>query len=285
MTQSFTNLTFDPSIYNRPLMFSLASGIALGQALLVNVPTGGTVAIKKSANRLRKSVQTAQEAWGERQRQNNTPSGPDPRIVDQEGDSSWRALEMRLQACALLPSYPGSKSRRAAAILQLLFGSGGLSFLCETYSVQWATMDTLLKRIDMEGLAHEIDIICGREYLDQIRSIHPRYQKMVQEMFQRESGGSDLREPLRDLGRCIVDYATKVVALADPDDAESTELVERALRPILTHRETMSERRAASSATPDAPASAEASPLSESRPDLHPISGRPDGAPASIPPQ
>lgn len=285
MTQSPTNLTFDPSIYTRRLLLSLPGGITLGQALLANMPTGATLAIKKSANRLRKCMQAGQEAWAERQRQNNTPAGTDPRVVDQEGDSSWRALVMRLQACTLLPSYPGSKSRRAATILQLLFGNGGLGFLCETYSVQWATMDMLLKRIDTEGLAHEIDIICGREYLDQIRSVHPRYQKMVQEMLQRESGGSDLREPIRDLNRCIVDYATKVVALADLDDAESIELVERALRPILTHRETVSERRAASPAAPSAPADAEASSLSESRPDLHPISGRPDGAPASIPPQ
>lgn len=251
--------SFDPSIYTRAPLINRASGIALAQTLLEAMPKGAPAHVKKAAERLRRAAEDAQAAWAQRQRGTNQPSEEDTRAVDQEADSSWSGLRLRLQGYASLPPQRYPAAKRALELLYILFGTDGLSFLKEQYPIQWANMDTLLKRIEADGLDKEIDQLCGKEFLQQIRDVHPRYAKMVQSMLRREdASGPDLRENLRAISRAVVDYASKVVALVDGDDPESIAMVRAALRPIEQHRELAASRRSVAEPSGDPPGGAPA---------------------------
>lgn len=105
--------------------------------------------------------------------------GESTRAVDSDADASWSALRMRLEAYALLPASDFAMAPRAEALLGILFGDGGLAFLRERYPVQFTLADTILKRIDEDGLQAEIDALAGPEFLQNIRTQHKRYDGMV----------------------------------------------------------------------------------------------------------
>lgn len=90
-------------------------------------------------------------------------------LLDQEADACWGALRMRLQAYVVLPPSRFPNAKRAQALVITLFGSAGLAFLTSTDTVEAATMDTLLQRIDADGLQPQIDELCGPDFLAAIR--------------------------------------------------------------------------------------------------------------------
>jgi hypothetical protein len=223
---------FDPSLYTRAPILTIATGIALSHALVSACPDIMPDAVKKSAKHLHKVSKKAQDAWAERLRLDASVADVDTRALDVETDASWSALRARLLAYADLPAARFPKARRAAEIVDGLFGAEGLGFLRDAYPVQWSTMDTLLQRIDDEGTAADIDALAGPEFLKNIRHIHPRYGKMVKAIFQADASGPNLIEQVRALQRAIVSYATKVCATVEDDDAKTAAAAALALAPI-----------------------------------------------------
>src|SRR5690606_20447386 len=128
----------------------------------------------------------------------------------------------RLTAFSVLPVEDYPKAARAAELVVVLFGSDGLSFLKEAYPIQYATMDTLLKRIDADSLQKEIDDLAGPEFIRAIRKVMPRYGEVVGAMLKRDNAsGQNLLEHVRTIQRGIVDYATKVCGTVDEDEPET----------------------------------------------------------------
>jgi hypothetical protein len=118
-------------------------------------------------------------------------------------------------------------------------------------------METILSRIDNDGLRKDIDVIAGPEFLEQIRFAHAAYKPMVQAMLRRDTKGEvNLLEHVRGMGRAIVDYATKICGTADEDDKASVTAVRKALQPIVAHREAAGRRG-------DSAASGDAEPVTE----------------------
>ena len=114
-------------------------------------------------------------------------------------------------------------------------------------------MNVLLKRIDSEGMADDINKLAGPEFLQHIRNVHPRYEAMVQASLQREAGAENLLEHVRLIQRAIVAYATRVSATVEDDDDASAETARDALAAIEKMRLTASNKRGAT-ASPEAPA-------------------------------
>lgn len=230
--------TFDPSVYVRPPALTVESGLSLARALVGTMPRGMSAVIKKSAERLARAADSAQEALMRRQREQNSPR-EDDRALDVETDQAWRSLFGRLEHYALLPSERYPRAVRAAELMAAL--SPGLNeVLGQTYIEQVASMDTLLKRIDDEGLGGDMNSLCGPEFLAHVRDCQTRYQAMVQRRLAAPGSSSEnLQAHVRALGRAIVEYATRVAASVDEDDADSLSRAMTALRPIDNHRESL----------------------------------------------
>ncbi len=238
MLVGMTMDTFEPSNYTSPPRMTLEGGIALGRALVVACPPKMPARIHKAAQKLAAATDKAQEKLAARQKALGAISDEDTRLIDQAGDASWSALRARVNAYAMLPvdEYPDAK--RATELVTILFGDQGLSFLLETYPVQWTTADTILKRIDAEGLAADIDRIAGSDFLANARKRHAKYGAMVTNMLiKAEVSQIDLSAEIRTLGNAIVAYATKVCAHVEEDDLDTVTLARGALRPIDAHRE------------------------------------------------
>ena len=237
---------FEPYLYTRAPAINLASGIVLAQALVAACPDIMPPEVKKAVAHLAKVGNAAQQAWAARQRELGIVPDEKSRALDQEADGSWSSLRSRLVAYADLPVTLFPKARRAQEIVDSLFGGAGLGFLRDTYVLQWSTMSMLLKRIDDEGLAAEVNEFAGPEFLQHIRSVHPRYEAMVQNALQRDSSQQNLLEHVRLIQRAVVTYATRVCATVDDDDLTTTERARDALAAIEKMRLNASKKRGGS---------------------------------------
>ncbi|HRI63021.1 MAG TPA: hypothetical protein PK156_02255 [Polyangium sp.] len=241
----------DPSLYARAPLMSVEAGIALCRTLVAAKSKSVPNSVKKAATKLGAVADAAQNALALRQKELVKVSDDDARVIDQAGDGSWGALRMRIEACSMLPaSNPDSK--RAAELLMTLFGQEGLSWLKLTYAEQWATADTILRRIDQDGLQKDIDHLAGPAFLAHVRQHHAVYGNMVQALMRRdESTTVNLNDHVRSMGRAIVDYATKVLATVDEDEPDTITSARDALRPLDAYREAAARRNPKSSTTPD----------------------------------
>ena len=243
---------FDPSLYTSPPRMTLESGIALARALVAACPQSMPSRIQKAAKKLATATDNAQAKLALRQKAMGNISEEDKRLVDQAGDASWGALRTRLNAYAMLPANEYPDAQRANELVTLLFGDQGLSFLTEAYPVQWTTADTILKRIDADGLVADIHRIAGSEFLENVRKRHAKYGTMVQNILIKADGNHvDLGAEVRILGSAIVAYATKVCAHVEDDDEKSFGEARAALHPIDAHRDANTKK---TSPAPTAPA-------------------------------
>ncbi|MDI1429419.1 hypothetical protein [Polyangium sorediatum] len=233
----------DPTLYVRAPIMTAEAGITLCRALFAACPKDASPAVMKSAAKVNAVADKAQTALAIRQKTLGKVSDDAARLIDQAGDASWGALRTRLLAYADLPVAKYQDAKRAAELVTILFGPDGLSFLKEAYPVQWSTADTILKRIDEEGLEKDIDRIAGKVFLDNVRAQHEQYGAMVQGTLLREQAeGVNLADQVRAMGRAIVEYATKVCASVDEDDASSIAAARSALRPLDAYREAAARR-------------------------------------------
>jgi hypothetical protein len=238
-----TSDTFDTSLYTVAPRMTLESGLALARALVIACPQNAPARIRKAAQKLGNAADKAQDKLALRQKTLGTVSEDDRRLIDQAGDTSWSTLRTRLYAYAQLPADEYPDAKRAAEINTLLFADNGLSFLTESYPVQWATADTILKRIIDESLEDDINRIAGVEFLTNVRKRHQKYGAMVQQWhLKSELDQVDLSAEIRALGQAIVHYATNVCAEVDEDDMKSVTQARTTLHPIDVHREANSKK-------------------------------------------
>src|SRR4051794_40457071 len=104
-------------------------------------------------------------------------------------------------------------------------------------------MDTILKRIDKENLAADLDALAGPEFLKHIRQVHPRYGAMVKAALQGAAAGPNLLEHVRALQRAVVVYATRVWGTVEDDDSATVTAARAALAPIEQIRQASADRR------------------------------------------
>lgn len=246
--------TFDPSLYTRPPMLNLESGVTLAQTLVAAMPRGMSAAIKKSADRLQKAAESAQDVLIRRQREQNSLR-EDDRGLDIRTDQAWRSLFSRLEHYSLLPVDRFPKAARAQALWAML-APGLNEALNQPYTEQSASMDSVLKRIDDEGLTAELSTLCGPEFLDHARTCQGQYRAMVQRRLQAPGPSDSVPSHIKALGRAISEYATRVAASVDEEDPDTLSRALIALRPIDNHRESVAARFApekAAAPTPPAP--------------------------------
>lgn len=250
MTQS----SFDPSVYTSLPPISLSSLVILARTLEEAAPRGLPSLPQRALAKVVLHQGEAQSALAARQRTLGTPT-ESVQAVDSWADRGVGAIRQRLEAFTLLPEEDYPQAARAGELLTLLFPEG-LAFLNLPYIEQLAAMEVLLQRITDENLARELDTLCGREFLQNLRTLVPRYRDMVQGGLRRLDSSENLVEHRRRLSLAVVDYAIKVAALYDEDDPRSLDRIRSALRPIDALREQAARRLAGTrnDVDPDVPA-------------------------------
>lgn len=245
--------SLDPALYARAPIMTVEGGITLSRVLAEACPALMPSSVKKAAKRLVETAEAAQVAHTARKKALGKGTDEDSRPIDRAGDNSWSALRGRLQSYTLLPEATYPDARRASEILANLFGEGGLSFLTESYPEQYAIAESVLRRIDGEGFATDIDRIAGKEFLANVRTQHVAYGKMVAGLLQREAAlTEDLGEHVRAMGEELVDYATKVLATVERDEPATITRARTALRPIDAFREATQKRPSGGNAVEEA---------------------------------
>ena len=238
---------FDPSSYVRSPSFALPEGVTLGRALVAACPRALAPLVKKPSERLEKRLDEAETALVARQR-HSTLSEEATRTIDAEIDGCFWGLKLRLEGYQSLPPATEPKSQRASQLQQRLFADG-LSFLRDSYSAQLAAMQAFVQRIDEDKLAREVDDLCGPEFLDHIRRLLPRYQRMVQGMLTRETTlPENLSSHRIALQKAITAYASAVCGTVDDTDPATIRLAQTALAPLDNLRALIASRR-----TPESP--------------------------------
>lgn len=226
---------FDPSLYTRAPGLSILSGMSLAQALCAVSPPSPSAPIKKAYQKLEKVRLAAQAAWASRQRALGPKESEASRQVDALADRAWAALRDRLAAYASLPKADFPKAARAQELHDSLFPQG-LAFTQITYAEQLAAMDAMLKRIDDEKMAKDLDALAGSDFLANVRNIHPRYTAMVSASLTSDNM-APLTPHVRAMAQAIVELATKLCAQVDSDDPTTVEPVLTALAPIRQFRD------------------------------------------------
>jgi hypothetical protein len=227
---------FDPSLYVRSPIVNASTGATLALALAGACPKDAPANVKKAAKHLSAVAAQVQEILAERNRRMGTFSEDDSRKLDNEADRAWGALRMRIEAMAMLNPSITSRATRAAELRASLFAEG-TEFLKEEYASQRTSMGALLKRIDDEKLEKDIDAVAGKEFLQAVRSVQPRYDAMVNERLRRDQGtGTNLADSVRAIQAAIVNYAAKVIGTIEHDDPSTVEAARVALLPIANFR-------------------------------------------------
>lgn len=266
--------SFDPSVYTRAPKLTFASAITLARTLVAACPPHMPPSVERSCQRLRQWCERAESAWTTRHRELGGPGDEDTRPLDLATDRAWLALRDRAMAYAALPALAFPAATRAAELVQRLFPDTTLPFLRASYLEQLTAMQGILRRIDEDDLAKDLDAVCGPEFLANVRAMMPGYQAMVQALLARDGGVTDNhRDLLRGLQQAIVSYATKVCATVDDDDPTSAETARVALLAIDNLR----------AATPRRPSSGEVvaseEPLAEPTAPMAPTAPLPVAAP------
>lgn len=228
---------FDPSLYVRSPIITVSSGATLAIALAEACPKNAPANVKKAAKHLKSVAAKAQADLAERNRSLGVFSDEDSRALDNEADRAWGGLRLRIQAMAMLNAKKYPRAKRASEIETLLFAEG-TEFLKAEYASQRTTMGSILHRIDADNLQKDIDDIAGKEFLQAIRDVQPRYEAMVKERLRRDKAtGQNLSDNVREIQAAIVNYASKVIGTIEHDEPETAETARIALLPITNFRE------------------------------------------------
>jgi len=233
-------MSLDPSLYIVAPNFNRTSGIALGKALAAAAPAEMSPRTRKAFDRLTTMTGRLQQMVISRQ-QEEAVGGTASVTWDRAVDAAVAALKKRLDAYAVLPAVRYPRAPRAAELVATLFP--GLTFLNLPFAEEWAVVETLLKRVDDEGLASTIDELAGAEFLAELRYVHGQYGEALGKTKPLASSSVDLHAALRDLAEAITGYALQVLAMADTDEPTSVAAVQAALRPIDEHRADAARRR------------------------------------------
>lgn len=239
---------WEPSDYARMPTLTLRSAIGLGRAFISSTPVSKStpLPVRKAHARLEHVINTSSAALSKRLSAEHRASLAEPGVVDIEADQSWGAFRMRLEGYAVLPRPKNPRVIRARELMQVLFGGEGLTFLTLPYVEQVAEMEARLTLIEEEELRRELEVIVGKDFVEQIHEVQPRYATMVRELLVRdEESGENLLGHLRSMQRSLQWFVSAVVGQVDPDDAESVEAAMTALLPLRNYRERAAKRASA----------------------------------------
>ena len=229
---------FDASQYLTPPRLTVPQAFALSIALLHALPKAAGAGVHRAAKALNQTTVALQLLWSARERALSAAKPRDRVVVDRRIDAAWGALKLRISGYAMLPSALYPLAARAEELDKALFPRG-MVFLKDAMEAEWAASDELLKRIDADKLASDIDTLAGPDFLVEIRAAHLEYGQAlgITEAHAAPEGPSALLKPLRAVVQAIADYVIQIIAIVDREDEATSTVARNALLPLNRYRE------------------------------------------------
>ena len=225
-------LAIDRSQYaSAPRGLGVSSGTTLLAQLIDAVADPALEAsppIRESAKDLGKLLTRARAAEDEAISAASAASAGDP-VLDQRADRVTKALNLRLQAAALLDDGDGSE--RAADHLAVLYPEG-LLFTKASYAEQDTVMQRMLRQLKDADLAASVEELAGKKYLTAFKSAAKQYHAMVTAMGRVVPTTIDQRAILVDMQMLIVQHASRVLGELRDADPKSVARTKALLAPI-----------------------------------------------------
>lgn len=221
-----------------------ASAIALATSLASWAPKEAPPAVQKAAESLAAATRHFQGLWADRERSIASADRMATVVLDRELDNSVSLLHARLASYERLPAERYPNATRAGELRRQLFGDG-LGFIRASFTEEWAHCDTLIKRIDSEGLAEDLAALAGPEFLAELRYSHQQFGRALGKTapLADEPDPVNLLEATRNLADAIRQYTLQVIATADGDRPDTVQAAHAALKPIADLREELARRR------------------------------------------
>lgn len=262
--------TFDPTPYQRAPRGNLRAILSLTRSLSELAPRSENDTIERTATGLDEVIAEVEDGLIRRRRESAPTDPSDDLALDGCADALWGVVRNGLEAkasfdhagLAVVLAKHGKRSAVATAVKQgreqavrarkvasKLFGTDGLSFTQQAFPVQAESMGEILRLIDQDGLAAELDALLGPHVLVALRACQTQYEAMVDARMSRDARKTtDLARLRGKLQRAIARHCSAVLTLLDEKVPGTLPLVLAALRPLAVHRAQLAATKAASPA-------------------------------------
>jgi hypothetical protein len=250
--------TFDPTPYQRAPRGNVRGILSLARSLAELAPRDQNETVARTADGLDEVIAVVADGLTIRRRESVPTDLSDGLAVDGCADTLWAVVRNGLEAKASF-AHPGlavvlaqhgkrsavataikegqAQAARARTLASKLFGSEGLAFTQQAYPVQSESMGEIIRLIDEDGLAPELDALLGPHVLVALRACQAEYETMVDGRMSRDDRKStDLSRLRGKLQRAISRYCSAVLTLLDESKPATLPLVLTALRPLEVHR-------------------------------------------------
>lgn len=153
-------------------------------------------------------------------------------------DNAWTALFEWLTGFSKLPD--GTPQAEEARTLLAELYPEGLAFIELPYELEWSESDGRLRRLADEPLGDRVRALGGQPFLEALTTAHRDYGKVLG--LRRKGAGKGivsqpaLHDALATFTSALRIYALKVTAHVDVEEAETAELANALLKPLLSWR-------------------------------------------------
>lgn len=228
-------LAIDRSQYvTAPRGLSVSSGIPLLSQLVdaaQDPALGASPSIGESGKEVARVLALARKADDALAAASSSAAG-DP-ALDQRADRVTKALNLRLQAAALLDD--GDASERAADHLTTLYPEG-LAFTKATFAAQDTVMQRMVRQLKDAELAASVEELAGKGYVRAFKSVAKDYHAMVNAMGRMVPTTIDQRSIIVDMQTVVVQHASRVLGELRDADPKSVARTRALLAPIDNYR-------------------------------------------------
>jgi hypothetical protein len=154
------------------------------------------------------------------------------RRSDRKMDDAWKAFESFCKAWSLLDDNKRPGQGEAQRIYDLVIRDG-IGFITLPFELEWQETKKRIEVVETQNLLPLIEALGGGRFWTQLKKAFSEYGEVLQIKEGKEPDGSGLRTLWENAYNAVRHYFTKVVALEDPDDVNTQDVVRRLLKPII----------------------------------------------------
>jgi hypothetical protein len=154
------------------------------------------------------------------------------RRSDRKMDDAWKAFESFFKAWSLLDDNKKPGQGEAQRIYDLVIRDG-IGFITLPFELEWQETKKRIEIVETQHLLPIIESLGGGRFWAQLKKAFAEYGEALQIKEGKENEGSNLRSLWENAYNAVRHYFAKVVALEDPDDPETQNVVRRLLKPII----------------------------------------------------
>jgi hypothetical protein len=151
---------------------------------------------------------------------------------DRKMDDAWKAFESFLKAWSLLDDNKKPGQGEAQRIYDLVIRDG-IGFITLPFELEWQETKKRIEVVDTQNLLPLIEALGGGRFWAQLKRSFLEYGEVLQIKEGKEQDNSGLRPLWENAYNAVRHYFAKVIALEDPEDSGTQDIVRRLLKPII----------------------------------------------------